>query len=433
MSIFQDDKSTIHALTKAPMRLGLKILLFFVLVFGFWAVFAPLDSAAIAPGKVIFSLNTKRIQHLEGGIIFQLLVQEGKRVQKGDVLIFLDKTSADANLGVLNQQKWALEAKRDRLIAERELLSVFEIPTTNFRDKLASYEGEHSFFNTRLKLRMDHEDILSQKVNQLNDELQGLIVQRKSVKDQLKLSREYYFNAKKLNKKGFVSKLELNEANRRYSELEGRYGELNSEISKVKKAIIESKLEVNEYSSTFINDVVAELQEVQTQLASVSEKTKAASNVLDRTVIRASQDGIIKGLNYHAIGEVIAPGSVICEIVPDSGELVIEAKVSPQDIDIVVPGMAARVRLSAYRAKKVPLLNGKVIYVSADSFTDQKNGYSFFNARIKIPDNELQRVENVSLYPGMPAETYLISGSRTFIAYLFSPISDVMHGAFKDE
>jgi HlyD family secretion protein/epimerase transport system membrane fusion protein len=217
------------------------------------------------------------------------------------------------------------------------------------------------------------------------------------------------------------------------AELIGNYGEYLANIAKVKQAITESEFQILNLKTQSNNDVIKELQEIQTKIADLEERARATKDVLRRTIITAPQDGIVNGLKYHTQGGVISPGGEIMDLIPQDDELIVEIKVNPQDIDVVLKGLPARVILSAYRAKVVPPLEGKVINVSADSFTDQQNGASYFLARIRINKDELKQLEKVRLYPGMPTEAYIITGSRTFFQYLFDPITVSMRRALREE
>ncbi len=276
-------------------------------------------------------------------------------------------------------------------------------------------------------------DILQQKLNQIKTEKSGLVAQKRAIYEQLAVLENEVKTKRALYQKGFVSQQELNDTVRQRAEIKGQFGVYVSQIAKVEQAIIEAKMEMNQFMTTHVNEVVSQLQVIGVQLTDVTEKVDATRDLLSRVIIRSPQDGTVKGLNYHTVGGVIAAGSAILEIVPRSGELVIEARVLPQDIDVVHQGNDASVRLSAYKAKKVPPLNGSVVYVSADRFVDPASGAGYYLARIKIDESELDQLTGVQLYPGMPADVFLVTGSRSFLTYLMSPITDVVGKSFREE
>jgi len=267
----------------------------------------------------------------------------------------------------------------------------------------------------------------------LNNEIVALQSQSKSVKEKMAFTKEESKSLDELYREGIISRSRYLELKKETSELQGKKGEYEANISKVKQAINETELEIANIKTEKMNEVIKELQEVKTKIADLEERVFASSDILQRTIIRAPQDGIVNDLKFHTKGGVIAPAGEILEIIPQDDELIIEAKVSPQDIDVVRVGLKAKVRLSAYKTKSVPMLKGEVTDVSADSFQDQNDGSYYFTARVKINEKEVSRLKGVSLYPGMPAESHIITVSRTFMRYLFDPLSVSMNRAFREE
>ena len=294
-------------------------------------------------------------------------------------------------------------------------------------------EGERNLFLSRTKSTDERVSILLQKIKQLNNEIVALQSQSKSVKERMAFAKEEAKSLDELYKDGIISRSRYLELKKQMSELQGSKGEYEANISKVRQAINETELEIANIKTEKMNEVIKELQEVKTKIADLEERVFASSDILQRTIIRAPQDGIVNDLTFHTNGGVIAPAGEILEIIPQDDELIIEAKVSPQDIDVVRVGLKAKVRLSAYKTKAVPMLKGEVIDVSADSFQDQVDGSYYFTARVKINEKEVSRLKGVSLYPGMPAESHIITGSRTFMRYLFDTLFVSMNRAFREE
>lgn len=410
-------------------------------LFGFfllWSITARIDSTAIAPSKVVLNSNKKLIQHLEGGIIEEIFVRNGEKVRKGQPLIKLSETSAKANQELVKKQLFALKVTKIRLEGEVNQIALPDFSSVEFEykndvDFIKIIEGERNLFLSRTKSTDERVSILLQKIKQLNNEIVALQSQSKSVKERMSFAKEEAKSLDELYKDGIISRSRYLELKKQMSELQGSKGEYEANISKVRQAINETELEIANIKTEKMNEVIKELQEVKTKIADLEERVFASSDILQRTIIRAPQEGIVNDLKFHTKGGVIAPAGEILEIIPQDDELIIEAKVSPQDIDVVRVGLKAKVRLSAYKTKAVPMLKGEVIDVSADSFQDQVDGSYYFTARVKINEKEVSLLKGVSLYPGMPAESHIITGSRTFMRYLFDPLFVSMNRAFREE
>jgi HlyD family type I secretion membrane fusion protein len=425
-------------IANGPIRAGVLVMLLCFIGFGVWGVFAPLDSAAIAMGTVIVSSNRKTVQHLEGGIIKAILVKEGDAVNKNQPLIILEETSIKANLNVFRKQLLALQAKKARLEAERDLQSSFDFDGNPYNDldpnevsKIVS--GEQKQFNVRKRLMRGQLAIFDQKVKQFEDEIKAVQSQKEAAEEQLTLIAKEIESQERLLKRGFVSEQEMIELKKKKAELVGQKGAYQATISKAQQAIAETQMDSMTFQNETLNEIVAELQDTQVTISDLEERVKAADDALVRSHILATNSGIVTDLKYHTIGGVIAPGNPIMDIVPQDEELIIEARIQPQDIDVVQIGLVAKVRLSAFKSKTVPMVMGKVIQVSPDRFTDQMTGMPYFTARVKLDETELKSLNGISLYPGMTADVYIVTGARTFIAYLMSPITDTFRKTFKEE
>jgi len=462
-------------ISRKPIILGVWTVMGILLFFGFWGCTADIDSAAIAPGTVVLDSNRKTIQHLEGGIINEIFVENGQEIKSGQILIKLDEISAKAGFEVLKKQMFSLQATKKRLeierdrevrsdnLEEREVMTeevitldvveekdkidvkseekneikllftekVFEL--NNNKELLKILEGEQKLFNTRYKAISGQINILYQRIEQSKKQIEGLQSQESSTTNRIKFVKDEIASAYQLYKQDIISKTDYLNLKKQLAELEGNKGEYISSISRAEQAIGETEMEIINTKTQWLNTIIEELQEVQARIADLSERITASGDILIRTTIVAPQSGIITDLKFYTKGGVIPPNAPVMDIIPQDDDLVIEAKVNPQDIDVVHKGLSAKIRLSAYKQKKVPMLNSKVLYVSADSFQDQMTGLSFYKAKIEINKDELKKLKDVKLYPGMPAEVYIVTGSRTFFQYLFSPISDSMRRAFKEE
>lgn len=422
-----------------PIVVGLWLFFVVFIVFGLWAVFAPLESAAVASGTVVLDANKKTIQHLEGGIISEILVREGDAVKARQTLIRLDDTNARARAVIFKDQLHALKAVEARLKAERDGLDKVSFDPELLSEKnnpsvAQIIRAQAQLFDTRKKSLDGQVGVLRQRVAQFADEIKGLESQEQAARRQLELIDEEVVVVSQLVDEGKAVRPRLLALQRKVAELEGNRGEFLSLIARAGQSITEAELSVINMRNEFLSEVVAQLHETQEEIANIQERLNAAQDVLDRIEIAAPQAGIITGLKYHTIGGVIAPGAPIMDIVPQDDELIIEAQVKPQDIDVVHQGMLARVRLTAFKVRRVPTLEGNVTYVSADRFVDEVTGIPYYLARIKIDREVLESVtDDVELYPGMPADVLIVTGARTVMSYLFDPITDTFDKAFKEQ
>ena len=429
----------IKSITSRSVRFGVIVMLAVFLFFGVWGGFAPLESAAVATGSVVLDSSRKTIQHLEGGIIIEMLVKDGDEVFAGQPLLKLNSTTASARQDLLMGQWHYALATEARLAAERDEQPEIEFGEILLAEKdnpevIKTIDTQKRLFDTRKKSLSGQVEILEQRVAQLNNQIDGLEAQKKATITQQELIAEEVETVEKLVAKGQGLKPRLLELKRRQAELQGKEGEYIAEIAKVREAIGENKLQSLNIKNEALKNTVDELKETQQKVADLSEQMNASVDVLSRTIITAPQSGIVTGMKYHTVGGVITPGAAIMDIVPEDDDLVVEAQVSPSDIDVVREGMTAKVMLSAYRSRFVPRLNGEVIRISADKFTDENSGASYYIARIRIDEKEIEELgENVELYPGMPAEVFIVTGSSTLLDYLISPITDSFRRAFREQ
>jgi HlyD family type I secretion membrane fusion protein len=424
---------------RAPVLAGLLILLVFCLGFGGWATLAPLSSAAIAPGFVRVESNRKTVQHLEGGIIEELRMRDGDLVQAGQVLIRLDRTQAAARHDALLHKHESLRAAEARLVAERDgrdRIAFDELQGRLGEPRVAKIlAGQESIFETRRRSYHGQIDILRQRVEQLRSEIAGLRAQVSSEDRQLALIAEETADVDLLLGKGLERKSRLLALRRQAALLDGSRAQHIAEIARAQQAIGETELEMFSLDDRQAAEVAKELDEVQSQLAETEEELRAAEDVLRRREIRAPIAGTVMDLQFFTEGGVIEPGVPILEIVPESDRLIIEAQVSPLDIDTVEPGLPAQVRLTAFKQRRTPTLDGQVVHVSADRLSDEQaeTATTFYKADVEIDPVALARLDGVSLYPGMPAEVLIQTGERTLADYLIAPVLDSLARAFREE
>ena len=420
------------------LRTGLRVLLAVGLLAGGWVALMPLASAVVVPGNLVVQSNVKTIQHPTGGVVAQIAVHNGMRVGLGDLLLRLDATQAQASLQMVSKQLDELRARIARLVAERDGLPRPEIPAemstrlaeSNVKTLLAS---EASLFKARANARESQKDLLQSRISQLGEEIAGLDAQVSSKAKQLELISGELSGVQDLYDKRLVPLTRLTTLQRETARIEGERGQLISAIAETKSKIGEAQLQTVRLDQDFRTDVVKELGETQGKEAELVERGVAARDLLDRIELRAPTSGVIHQLSAHTIGGVIRAGDAIMEVVPDSDDLQIEARLQPNDIDQVRSGQKAFVRFSAFNQRVTPQLTGIVSYVSPDTSHDQQTNAPYFTVRVTLSEEERRRLAGLQLVSGMPAEVFMQTGSRTMMSYLLKPITDQLQRAFVEQ
>lgn len=395
-----------------------------------FSCFTSISSAVIANGTVTVESNYKTVQHLDGGIVSKILVHNGDRVREGDVLIRLDDTAAKAALGV-TMSRWHDQAiQLARLEAERDRRDAIALPDSvkAVRDdpQVAKFiAAQQTMFDARRAARLGEQSVLQQRIEQANADLDGLGAQFVSKQRELELNTRELAAVRPLYDKGLTNQQRLGQLERDQARLEGEVGRLKSDTARTQGVIAEARLKLAQSDKEYTQNVVDELRKVEAALAEIDENRKAQTDKLERTVIRAPRAGRVHALATHTEGGVVQPASAILQIIPDDERLIVEAQVQPQDIDKVRRGMTAHVRFPAFNARTTPKLDGKVMLVSAAQLTDNQ-GKQYFTAQIEIPAEEMKRLGPThELVPGMPAETYIETGSRSIMSYFLKPLMDL--------
>ena len=417
------------------LRMGLRVLLAFVLVAGGLAVLMPIAGAVVVPGNLVVQSNVKAIQHPTGGVVAEIPVHNGERVATGDLLLRLDATQARASLQMVSKQLDEVRARISRLISERDGAAQLQVsPELAARSDDATVKAllasEQSLFKARANARRSQTDLLQSRVAQLGEEIAGLNAQVESKSKQLELITGELAGVQDLYDKRLVPLTRLTTLQRESARIEGERGQLTSSIAETKSKIGEAQLQIVRLDQDFRTDVVKELGENQAKEAEFVERGVAARDLLDRIEIRAPTSGVIHQLSAHTIGGVIRAGDTIMEVVPDLDDLQIEAHLQPNDIDQVRMGQKAFVRFSAFNQRTTPQLDGIVSYISADTTRDQQSNASYFTVRVMLPEDQRRRLEGKQLVSGMPAEVFMQTGSRTMMSYLLKPITDQLQRAF---
>lgn len=421
-----------------PIRyIGLVILFITFGVFGSWSFIAPLDSAAVAPGVITVKSYKKTVQHLEGGLVEKLLVKEGNSVKENDVLILLDDTQIKAQLEIIKGQYITFSAQEARLLAERDSKKQVDYPEflNDKTDKrtLDAKLGQNQIFIAGKKSHDGGISVLNKRIGQLKSKISGLRAQRRSSKGVVASYNKETKDLRELLSEGFADKQRLRDMERRTEEYQGKISELTSTIASTEIQIGETKLQILQLSKERQEEVVNKLSEVQAQLFDIHERLRATEDTLQHTKIRAPTSGIVLGLMIHTTGGVIRAGEPILDIVPQQAELIINAKVAIMDIDRVKVGMRAEVRFSAFKQAITPEVEGTVINLSADSLMDEQTGLSYYQAKVELTPESLEKLTDFDLLPGMPAEVFIITGERTLVEYLMQPISNAFSRSLTED
>ena len=420
----------------APKKLGMTI---FIVVFGFcgsWAAFAPIDGAAVATGFVNVRSYSKVVQHLEGGIISDIFVENGARVQGGQPILELNNTQSLAQLEIGNSQFIALTALETRLMAERDGLDDVNYPGSLSTADTRVHEesaAQTEIFRARKATLDGSIEGLRQRIGQLESQVGGLEALKVSKETLAASYTEELVDVQVLLSQGFSEKTRLRELERNVASFNGEAADLTANIASAHMQIGETQLQILQQDREFQNQVVTELGEVKTNLKDVSERITALEDVVARTTVRAPEAGIVNGLQVHTIGGVISPGMKIVDIVPDGDDLIIEAKVSPIDIDRVAVNQNATIRFSSFGLATVPTIYGQVINLSADRLFDQVSGLPYYQARVEVTPEGMEDLGDLVLMPGMPADIFIATGSRTFLQYLFKPFSNAIARSLRED
>jgi HlyD family type I secretion membrane fusion protein len=407
-----------------------------VVVVGFgalvaWAALAPVKSATLASGVVKVAGERKTVQHLEGGIVREILVKEDQKVDAGDPLVVLDDIAARTRQNLLQGERDALLAELARLEAERDGRGAAAFPADLLarRDdpRIARLiDGETQLLASR-KAALDGQiDVLAQRKKQSREKIAGREAESNATRTKLAYIGEELRGAESLLEVGIYLKTRYYALKRAEADLQAELGRLSADIAETQAQIGEADLRMIDLRNQQRREASDRLQDLRARLREISERLAAADDALARTRVTAPQPGTVIGLRVHTRGGVIQPGAAILEIVPRDERLVVEARIRPEDIDRVRRGMPAEVRFTAFNQRTTPVFPAEVLRVSADRFNDPSQGSSFYVAQVGL---DAQAAARLTLQPGMPAEVYIVTGERTVLSYLVRPIREQIRRA----
>jgi HlyD family type I secretion membrane fusion protein len=405
--------------------------------FGTWAAFAPLSSAAIAPGIVVVDSNRKSVQHLEGGVIREILVRDGDLVEQDQVLLRLDGASVRAAMAALQPMVQTNRAYRTRLLAERDDLPAIEFPAdlvAAASDPLTEQilAGQRRIFMTRRNALTGEVELNANRLAQSHHRLDGL-QQRQIVKEkELLLLKDELAGQHALFDKGYTTKKVLNATERSLRQLETEIADIDSKIDEANRLIERYELEGHQIGKNFVEQVENELYKVEQEAYELTQRMRAVQDQYARLDIRAPVAGVVVNMAAHTVGGVVAAGSRILDIVPRNDRLLVEAQVQPADIDGVRPGLHADIRFPAFERMNMPHITGHVTVVSADRIVNDQTGSGHFLVRAEVDEGQLAKVGELALVPGMPAQVIINKGEGTLLGYLTAPLARLFWTAFRE-
>jgi len=403
---------------------------------GSWAAIAPLNGAIVGNAIIKVDGNRKSVQHLDGGIVKDLRIKEGDKVNSGDVLIVLDETQARAEYDVLSQQYMVLRATEARLLTELDHGSELVMPED--LKKEGSYfksvwSGQVSQFDSRRAALEGQRNVIREKINQLGSQIVGGEAQVKAFTDQISSIRAEAKDIAPLVERGLIARPRILQLERTAFGLEGQIADATANIAKARQAIAEQQQQIAQLDNDRMADVTKDLRDTQAKMLEVIPKAMNAKAVLGRMEIRSPYAGRVVALTVFSVGGVIQRGEKILDIVPDQDSLTIEAQIAVEDISDIRPNMRAEVHLTAYKQRIVPIIHGDVIQVSADRLTDPKTNNPYYVAFVRIDAEELAAMPNIKLYPGMPATVMIPTIQRTALDYIVGPLVMSFNHSFRQK
>lgn len=430
---------------RREVKHGLAIALAFFVMLGGWAMLARLDSAVVAPATVVVSGNRQAVQHRDGGIVARIHVAEGQRVDQGELLIELNRTELAARERILVSQVITYEALYARLRAEMQNAAAPVTPpmfaTLDAERQAMAGEamaGQLRQFEARRQSYENERLVLQQRIVQLEAQMEGLRAQVSSQEQQQAIIGEELRDTRQLADDGFAPLNRVRALERSAVAIEGQAGEYRAAIARAQEQIGETRLQIVQIERVRAEEVTRQMQDTELRLSEVRPEWEALVAQLERTNIRAPASGVVVGLQVHTEGGVIAPGSVLMEIVPEARPLVLQARVAPQDVEDLRPGVRVEVRLTAFARSDAPILFGALTRVSADGLTDEATQMTYYLVEVELPREELQRVDPIrtgetDLLPGMPAEVVIPIGRRSALQYALDPLVDTLWRSLREE
>lgn len=415
---------------------GIVAVALLVIGLGGWAATATLSGAVIASGLIVVEGSTKKIQHPTGGVVGEIRVKTGDRVQAGDILIRLDDTQTKAALGIITSQLSELIGRRARLMAQRE-----EAPEIAFPDGFENESpdtqriaaGERRLFTAKRNMIDAQKKQLGERIGQYKQEIEGLTVQRDAKEREVKLVEDELERMREMSSKELIPITRLLASEREAIRVKAEYGALVAQIARTNGQISETEVQMIALVQQEQSEGQTELRETEARIGELSERRIAAEDQLKRVDIRAPHSGLVHELTVHTVGAVIGPGEVLMQIVPEDDTLAAELRISPSDIDQLALGQKTMLRFAAFNQRTTPEVAGTLTRIAADLTVDQKTGQAYYVVRAEASPDELHKLQGLKLLPGMPVEGFIETSHRTALTYFTKPLADQFAKAFRED
>ena len=424
--------------TKRAMVFGFALIGLTIGGFGLWSTTVPIASAVVANGQVVVASKRKQIQHPTGGAVRNIKVEDGQHVREGDVLLELDDADALERFTRGRDSYFLALGTEARMQAEIQEAAEPQFPqdlieaAARMPAVKSILDGQMQLFTARqLELR-GQLSMIEQQHEQLQGELNALEADRRAAREQIELSRKELGVVEDLYKKGYTTRTRVFSLNRDISQLSGGVERTSAMIARTRSSLMESELKLLQAKNQLMATVQAELREVQARIPNLREQYRAAEQAYERMTVRAPVSGYVLAPRLTTVGAVVRPGDTILEIVPRDDRLMVEVQIRPSDVDSVSIGLPTEVRFTSLSQKNLPMLYGRVAYISADSLQDPRSSATYFVAHVDVPDSEMHRVGKLALQPGMPASVMIKTGERTALAYLTQPLRDSINRAWRE-
>ncbi len=423
---------------RIPALVGFAALAILVGGLGLWAVKTRLAGAIVSSGVIEVQSNRQVVEHPDGGVVGEIFVRDGDVVASGEMLLRLDDTFLSSEQTIVEAQLFELLTRRVRLQAERDGLSPDELSTrlhevqTEYNIDLDLIEGQQNLFNARVETLSKQQEQLNKQLVQIESEIEGTQAQLVSLRRQVELIEDELEDQQNLLKRGLTQTSRVLALQREEASLTGEIGRLEAAVARLKGQIASTEIQIVELTATRREEAITTLRDVQAQIAELSERRLSLTERLTRLDIRAPVSGTVYGSQVFALQSVVQPGEPMMYVVPQDTPLLVAARVDAIHVDQLHVGQPVALRFPAFNQRETPELDGQVKNVSADTFTDEKSGFTFYRAEVVMNDGELDRLNGQELLPGMPVETLIKTDERTPLSYLVKPMADYFNRAFRE-
>lgn len=423
---------------RGPLIIGFIALLILVGGFGTWSVMTHISGAIVAPGQLEVEQNRQVVQHLDGGIVDEVLVEEGDMIAAGEVLIRLDPTDLNSELAIVEGQLYELMARIGRMTAERDGLEEIEfhpelVEVAGQREEVAELlEGQLRLFEARLTTLEKESEQLARRRDQIQSQVEGIDSQSKALAEQLELIDEELTDQQSLLDRGLAQSARVLALRREKAGLSGTIGELTASRAEALGRMTEIDIEILKLETSRREEAITRMRDLQYNLVELIERRQSLRQRLARMEITAPASGIVYGMVVNTPRSVVRPADPVAYIVPQDRPLVIATRVEPIHVDEVHVGQDVVLRFSAFSSRTTPEMQGVVAKISADAFTDERTMVSYYRAEIELKEGELAKLEGLEIIPGMPVEAYIQTNQRTPMAYLLKPFTDYFNKAFRE-